>query len=99
MKVIFMGLGYIGLPTAALVADKGIQVIGVDINSAIVDSVNHGKIHIVEPDLDKLVHNVVTRKDLRAASKPESADAFFIRRKPIRFNTPPLCGGCKLEYA
>lgn len=78
MKAVFMGLGYIGLPTAAVAASKGIQVVGVDVNPAVVETINHGKIHIVEPDLDKVVKNVVEKEHLRASSKPEEADAFFI---------------------
>jgi UDP-N-acetyl-D-mannosaminuronic acid dehydrogenase len=78
MKAVFVGLGYIGLPTAAVAADRGIRVLGVDINPEVVDMVNHGKIHIVEPGLDKLVQDVVARGALRAAEKPEPAEAFFI---------------------
>ena len=73
-----MGLGYIGLPTAAVVASKEIQVIGVDIDPKVVDTINQGKIHIVEPELDKIVGEVVGKGFLRAALKPEKADAFFI---------------------
>ena len=51
-----MGLGYIGLPTAALIASKGMMVNGVDVNKSVVDTINKGKIHIVEPDLEGLVH-------------------------------------------
>jgi UDP-N-acetyl-D-mannosaminuronic acid dehydrogenase len=78
MKAIFMGLGYIGLPTAAVAAKHGIQVIGVDINQEVVDTVNQGKIHIIEPDLDKVVRGVVSNGMLKAAMKPEYGDAFFI---------------------
>jgi len=78
MKAVFMGLGYIGLPTAAVAASKGIQVIGVDINPEIVQTVNQGSIHIVEPDLDKLVKKVIDSGNLKASLTPESADAFFI---------------------
>lgn len=78
MKAIFMGLGYIGLPTAAVAAKHGIQVIGVDINQEVVDTVNQGKIHIIEPALDKVVRGVVSNGMLRAAMKPEYGDAFFI---------------------
>ena len=78
MKAIFMGLGYIGLPTAAIAAKNGIQVIGVDINQAVVDTVNEGKIHIVEPDLDYVVKEVVGNGMLKASMKPEEGDAFFI---------------------
>lgn len=78
MKAVFMGLGYIGLPTAAVVASKGIQVIGVDINPEVVDTINRGEIHIVEPELDKLVKNVVEDGNLKASLTPEIADAYFI---------------------
>jgi len=78
MKAVFMGLGYIGLPTAAVVASKGINVVGVDVNSEVVKTVNQGNIHIVEPDLEILVKNVVSKGNLRASLIPEEADAFFI---------------------
>lgn len=78
MKALFMGLGYIGLPTAAVAASHGIEVIGVDINPQVVDIINQGKIHIVEPDLDKVVKEVVESGKLRASLHPEDADAFFI---------------------
>jgi UDP-N-acetyl-D-mannosaminuronic acid dehydrogenase len=78
MKAIFMGLGYIGLPTAAVVAANGIQVVGVDVNPEVVETINQGKIHIVEPELDQLVKSVVETGALRASLKPEAADAFFI---------------------
>jgi len=58
-KVVMMGLGYIGLPTAALIAQKKIQVHGVDVNPSIVETINEGRVHIVEPDLDKAVANAV----------------------------------------
>jgi len=73
-----MGLGYIGLPTAAVAASKGIEVIGVDVNPEVVNTINRGKIHIVEPDLDKVVKQVVENGFLKASLKPEEADAFFI---------------------
>ncbi|GHU02697.1 UDP-N-acetyl-D-mannosamine dehydrogenase [Spirochaetia bacterium] len=78
MKAIFMGLGYIGLPTAAVAAGKGIKITGVDVNPEVVDTINQGKIHIVEPDLARLVKTVVTNGNLKAALQPEEADAFFI---------------------
>jgi UDP-N-acetyl-D-mannosaminuronic acid dehydrogenase len=78
MKAVFMGLGYIGLPTAAVAAKSGIQVLGVDVNPEVVETINRGKIHIVEPDLDKLVKDVVEKGCLKAALQPEEADAFFI---------------------
>jgi len=78
MKAVFMGLGYIGLPTAAVAASKGIEIVGVDINPSVVNTINEGKIHIVEPDLDKVVKKVVENGSLRASLQPELADAFFI---------------------
>lgn len=73
-----MGLGYIGLPTSAFAASKGIEIVGVDISPDIVNIINQGKIHIIEPELDKLVKDVVDKGLLRASLKPEEADAFFI---------------------
>ncbi len=78
IQVVTMGLGYIGLPTAALIAGKGIKVLGVDINKATVDIINQGKIHIVEPDLEGLVNYVVTNGFLRADIKPSKADVYLI---------------------
>ncbi|EAI8189402.1 UDP-N-acetyl-D-mannosamine dehydrogenase, partial [Campylobacter coli] len=77
-KVCVIGLGYIGLPTAAIFASRKIKVIGVDINQNIVDIINKGKIHIVEPGLDILVHMVVNDGYLKATTLPEEADAFII---------------------
>ena len=73
-----IGLGYIGLPTAAMFASRKKKVIGVDINQHAVDTINKGKIHIVESDLDILVHAAVTEEYLRATTVPEAADAFLI---------------------
>lgn len=73
-----IGLGYIGLPTATLFASRRKKVIGVDINQHAVDTINQGKIHIVEPELDILVHAAVTEGYLRATTQPEQADAFLI---------------------
>ena len=73
-----IGLGYIGLPTAAMFASRKIKVIGVDVNQSIVDTINRGEIHIVEPDLDMLVHAAVTEGYLKAVTTPEPADAFLI---------------------
>jgi len=78
MKSVFLGLGYIGLPTAAVVASKGIQVVGVDVNPDVVNTINQGKIHTIEPDLEKVVKEVVENGRLKASLKPEEADAFFI---------------------
>lgn len=73
-----VGLGYIGLPTAAVFASRKVKVIGVDVNQHAVDTINRGEIHIVEPDLDMLVHAAVTEGYLFATTKPEPADAFLI---------------------
>jgi UDP-N-acetyl-D-mannosaminuronic acid dehydrogenase len=73
-----VGLGYIGLPTAAIIAAQGVNVIGVDVNQHAVDTINQGKIHIVEPDLDALVQEVVRKGNLKAVTRPEPADAFLI---------------------
>lgn len=73
-----IGLGYIGLPTAAMFASRKVKVIGVDINQHAVDTINQGKIHIVEPELDVAVHSAVTEGYLRATTKPEPAEAFLI---------------------
>lgn len=73
-----VGLGYIGLPTAAMFASRKIKVIGVDVNQHAVDTINRGEIHIVEPDLDMIVHAAVTEGYLKATTTPEPADAFLI---------------------
>ncbi|CAM3752308.1 UDP-N-acetyl-D-mannosamine dehydrogenase [Rahnella bruchi] len=73
-----IGLGYIGLPTAAAFASRQKKVVGVDINNHAVETINRGAIHIVEPDLDVLVKRAVDEGFLRAVTQPESADAFLI---------------------
>ncbi|ROR04621.1 UDP-N-acetyl-D-mannosamine dehydrogenase [Erwinia sp. JUb26] len=73
-----IGLGYIGLPTAAAFASRQKQVIGIDVNAHAVDTINRGEIHIVEPDLDRVVKTAVEGGFLRAATRPEPADAFLI---------------------
>jgi UDP-N-acetyl-D-mannosaminuronic acid dehydrogenase len=73
-----IGLGYIGLPTATLFASRRVHVVGVDINQHAVDTINQGKIHIVEPELNMLVHSAVTEGYLRATTQHEQADAFLI---------------------
>ena len=77
-KISVMGLGYIGLPTAAVFASRKIKVIGVDVNQHAVDTINQGKIHIVEPDLDIIVRATVNGGYLKATTTPEEADAFLI---------------------
>ncbi len=76
--VVMMGLGYIGLPTAALIASRGLKVTGVDIHQNVVDTINKGQIHIVEPDLDGLVHHVVKENFLQATTSPVEADVYLI---------------------
>jgi UDP-N-acetyl-D-mannosaminuronic acid dehydrogenase len=73
-----IGLGYIGLPTAAVFASRKKQVIGVDVNQKSVDTINRGEVHIVEPELDVIVHAAVSGGYLRATTRPEPADAFLI---------------------
>lgn len=73
-----IGLGYIGLPTAAMFASRKKKVIGVDVSKSAVDTINRGKIHIVEPELDMIVHAAVTEGYLKAVTTPEPADAFLI---------------------
>lgn len=73
-----VGLGYIGLPTAAVIASNGIRVVGVDVNQHAVDTINQGMIHIVEPGLEDLVKRAVNDGHLTAHTSPQKADAFLI---------------------
>jgi UDP-N-acetyl-D-mannosaminuronic acid dehydrogenase len=77
-KICVLGLGYIGLPTAAMFATHGFQVVGVDVNEWVVETLNNGEVHIQEPGLKTLVQAALKSGNLRVASKPESADAFII---------------------
>ncbi|MET3712556.1 UDP-N-acetyl-D-mannosaminuronic acid dehydrogenase [Sphingomonas trueperi] len=77
-KVAVLGLGYIGLPTAAVIARTGAQVLGIDVDAGVVETVNSGRVHIEEIDLDGLVSGVVARGNLRAALAIEPADVFVI---------------------
>ncbi|MDA9003880.1 UDP-N-acetyl-D-mannosamine dehydrogenase [bacterium] len=89
-----IGLGYIGLPTAAAFAARKKRVIGVDVTQSTVDTINQGRVHIVEPDLDMVVRAAVNEGYLRATTKPEPADAFLIA-VPTPFkgdnHEPDLC--------
>ncbi|MCR9182174.1 MAG: UDP-N-acetyl-D-mannosamine dehydrogenase [Flavobacteriaceae bacterium] len=88
--VVMIGLGYIGLPTAALIAGKGLQVTGVDVSKDVVNIINKGEIHIVEPDLDGLVHHVVKKGRLKASTQPVEADVFLIAvPTPFKENYQP----------
>ena len=77
-EVVTIGLGYIGLPTSALIASHGTNVLGVDINQKVVDTINQGKIHIVEPDLDAIVSKAVSDGFFKASTKASSADVYLI---------------------
>ena len=77
-EVVTIGLGYIGLPTSALIASKSTQVLGVDIDQKVVDTVNEGKIHIVEPDLDVIVSKAVNDGFFKASTTAVAADTFLI---------------------
>ncbi|MBR5117435.1 MAG: UDP-N-acetyl-D-mannosamine dehydrogenase [Muribaculaceae bacterium] len=78
MKACFMGLGYIGLPTAIIAAKSGIDIVGVDINSKVVEQTNAGHLHIVEPGLEGLLQEVIESGRFQAMSHPEESDAYFI---------------------
>jgi UDP-N-acetyl-D-mannosaminuronic acid dehydrogenase len=89
-NVCVMGLGYIGLPTASLLATKGFLVHGVDVNAHAVETINQGNIHIHEPDLDVMVRAAVNSGNLRAATEPIQADVFIIAvPTPIRPDKSP----------
>jgi UDP-N-acetyl-D-mannosaminuronic acid dehydrogenase len=77
-RVAILGLGYIGLPTAATLASRGVEVIGVDVNEHAVSMITQGKVHFSEPDLDMLVRAAVMTGKLRAVVTPEPAEAFII---------------------
>lgn len=77
-KICVIGLGYIGLPTAALLANRGYQIHGVDVVQSTVDTINQGNIHIVEPDLDTFVRAAVNSGNLKASLTPDIADVFII---------------------
>ncbi len=77
-KVVTVGLGYIGLPTSALMANFGLKVHGVDINQNVVNTINEGKVHIIEPELDEAVRVAVRNGNLTADTKPVKADVYLI---------------------
>lgn len=97
-KISVIGLGYIGLPTAAVIASRKKKVIGVDISKYVVDTINKGQIHIIEPDLDIVVHSAVVGGFLHATSTPEPADAFMIA-VPTPFNDDHQPGLQYIEFA
>ncbi|WP_223669277.1 UDP-N-acetyl-D-mannosamine dehydrogenase [Kangiella shandongensis] len=77
-SVSVVGLGYIGLPTAAMFASRKVSVTGIDVSEKVINTINDGKIHIVEPDLDIIVHATVSEGYLKAQDTPEPSDAFLI---------------------
>ena len=90
MKACFMGLGYIGLPTAIIAAKHGVKVTGVDVNPDVVEKTNAGKLHIVEPGLESMLREVVASGALRAVGKPEVCDAYFmVVPTPFKGNHEP----------
>ena len=78
MKACFMGLGYIGLPTAIIAAKHGVDIVGVDINPQVVEMTNAGKLHIIEPGMEEMLQEVVKNGKLRASTSPEISDAYFM---------------------
>lgn len=90
MKACFMGLGYIGLPTAIIAAKHGIQITGVDINPKVVEMTNEGKLHIIEPGMQDLLQEVVKNGQLKASTTPEVCDAYFmVVPTPFKGNHEP----------
>ena len=77
-RIAVVGLGYIGLPTAAVFAENGVEVVGIDVNPDVVESINQGRPHFGEPNLDALVRRVVEGGKLRATTEVEPAEAFII---------------------
>jgi UDP-N-acetyl-D-mannosaminuronic acid dehydrogenase len=77
-KVCIVGLGYIGLPTAAVIASRGVRVLGVDVKLEVVETINRGDVHIAEPDLKAITADAVADGFLRAATEPEPADVFIL---------------------
>ena len=90
MKACFMGLGYIGLPTAIIAAKHGIEVVGVDINPEVVALTNQGKLHIIEPGMEEYLQEVVGKGLLKASLKPEVSEAYFmVVPTPFKGNHEP----------
>ena len=78
MKACFMGLGYIGLPTAIIAAKHGVEIVGVDINPKVVEMTNKGLLHIIEPGMEEMLQEVVKSGALHASTTPEVSDAYFM---------------------
>lgn len=89
-SVCVIGLGYIGLPTASVLATKGFDVFGMDVRADVVDTINAGRIHIEEPDLDIVVRSAVNSGQLKAGYEPQAADIFILCvPTPIRPDRSP----------
>ena len=89
-KICIIGLGYIGLPSAAILANHGYNVLGVDIKQSVIDTINKGEIHIVEKGLEKFVNHAVNAKTLEASLKPQESDIFIIAvPTPFKNNYEP----------
>ena len=78
MRACFMGLGYIGLPTAIIAAKHGVDVVGVDINKNVVETTNKGVLHIIEPGMEQLLQDVIASGKFKAYTEPQECDAYFI---------------------
>lgn len=90
MKACFMGLGYIGLPTAIIAAKHGVQITGVDINPKVVEMTNQGHLHIIEPGMEEMLQEVVKSGMLKASTTPEVCDAYFmVVPTPFKGNHEP----------
>ena len=90
MKACFMGLGYIGLPTAIIAAKHGVQVTGVDINPKVVEMTNQGKLHIIEPGMEEMLQEVVKSGALKASTTPVESEAYFmVVPTPFKGNHEP----------
>lgn len=91
MKACFMGLGYIGLPTAIIAAKEGgVEIVGVDINPSVVEQTNAGHLHIIEPGMEEMLQEVVKSGKLHASVKPETSDAYFmVVPTPFKGNHEP----------
>lgn len=90
MKACFMGLGYIGLPTAIIAAKHGVDILGVDINPKVVEMTNQGRLHIIEPGMEEMLQEVVKAGKLKADVKPDVCDAYFmVVPTPFKGNHEP----------
>ncbi len=90
MKACFMGLGYIGLPTAIIAAKNGVQITGVDINPKVVEMTNAGHLHIIEPGMEEMLQEVIASGHLHASTTPETSDAYFmVVPTPFKGNHEP----------